>query len=215
MSSKGQTVKIKLASPKEIMTWSRGEVLEPETINYRTLKPEKDGLFCEKIFGPSKDYTCYCGKYRGRQYVGIVCDRCGVEITTSKVRRERMGHIELAAPVAHIWFLRGIPSRIGAALDVSRQDLSNVVYFVSYIITKVFEEDRERILEEIGIEYKDSVKEVKAQLKGDELKGVLRKLRLAKEDAAKEVSDLKRLTVLSELEYRRLSGKYGEIFEKQ
>ena len=111
-------IKIGLASPEKIREWSRGEVKKPETINYRTLKPEKDGLFCEKIFGPSKDWECHCGKYKKIRYKGVVCDRCGVEVTKASVRRERMGHIELAAPVSHIWYFKGIPSRMGLILDV-------------------------------------------------------------------------------------------------
>ncbi|MCK4635900.1 MAG: DNA-directed RNA polymerase subunit beta', partial [Candidatus Moranbacteria bacterium] len=119
-------VKLKLASPNSILKWSNGEITKPETINYRTQKAEKDGLFCEKTFGPSKDYECYCGKYRRIRYKGMICDRCGVEVTKSAVRRERMGHIKLACPVSHIWFLRGLPSRMGMVLDVSIQQLEKV-----------------------------------------------------------------------------------------
>lgn len=127
-------LKIGIASDEKIREWSKGEVKKPETINYRTLKPEKDGLFCERIFGPTKDWECHCGKYKRVRYKGIVCDRCGVEVTKSKVRRERMGHIELAAPVAHIWYFKGIPSRIGLMLDVSPRNLEKVIYFASYIV---------------------------------------------------------------------------------
>ena len=127
-------IKIGLASPEKIREWSRGEVKKPETINYRTLKPEKDGLFCEKIFGPTKDWECHCGKYKKIRYKGVVCDRCGVEVTKSSVRRERMGHIELAAPVSHIWYFKGIPSRMGLALDLSPRTLEKVLYFASYIV---------------------------------------------------------------------------------
>ena len=127
-------IKIGLASPEKIREWSRGEVKKPETINYRTLKPEKDGLFCEKIFGPSKDWECHCGKYKKIRYKGVVCDRCGVEVTKASVRRERMGHIELAAPVSHIWYFKGIPSRMGLILDVSPKNLEKVLYFASYIV---------------------------------------------------------------------------------
>ena len=127
-------IRIGLASPEKIREWSRGEVKKPETINYRTLKPEKDGLFCEKIFGPSKDWECHCGKYKKIRYKGVVCDRCGVEITKSSVRRERMGHIELAAPVSHIWYFKGIPSRMGLILDLSPRTLEKVLYFASYIV---------------------------------------------------------------------------------
>ena len=127
-------IQIGLASPEKIREWSHGEVKKPETINYRTLKPEKDGLFCEKIFGPQKDWECHCGKYKKIRYKGVVCDRCGVEITKSSVRRERMGHIELAAPVSHIWYFKGIPSRMGLILDLSPRVLERVLYFASYIV---------------------------------------------------------------------------------
>mgnify|MGYP002763633500 FL=1 len=127
-------IKISIASPEQIREWSYGEVKKPETINYRTLKPERDGLFCEKIFGPTKDYECACGKYKRVRYKGVVCDRCGVEVTKSKVRRERMGHIELATPVSHIWFFKGVPSRMGLVLDMSPRDLEEVLYFVSYVV---------------------------------------------------------------------------------
>ena len=130
-----ESIKIALASPEKIRQWSRGEVKKPETINYRTLKPEKDGLFCEKIFGPTKDWECHCGKYKRVRYKGIVCDRCGVEVTKSKVRRERMGHIELAAPVAHIWYFKGIPSRIALVLDISPRSVEKVIYFAAYVVT--------------------------------------------------------------------------------
>lgn len=127
-------LKIGLASPEKIREWSRGEVKKPETINYRTLKPERDGLFCERIFGPTKDWECHCGKYKRIRYKGIVCDRCGVEVTKAKVRRERMGHIELAAPVSHIWYFKGIPSRMGLMLDMSPRSLEKVLYFASYVV---------------------------------------------------------------------------------
>ena len=133
-ANKFKALKIGIASPDDIRAWSYGEVLKPETINYRTLKPERDGLFCEKIFGPTRDYECSCGKYKRLRYKNIVCDRCGVEVTKSKVRRERMGHIELATPVSHIWFVKGIPSYIGLCLDMSPRDLEEVIYFVSYVV---------------------------------------------------------------------------------
>jgi len=140
-------IRISLASPEQIRAWSYGEVTKPETINYRTLKPEKDGLFCEKIFGPTKDWECYCGKYKRIRYKGIVCDKCGVEIARAKVRRERMGHIELATPVSHIWFVKGTPSRLGLLLDLSPRELERVLYFAQYIVTDVDEAERERALE--------------------------------------------------------------------
>ena len=129
-----KALKIGIASPEKIRSWSYGEVLKPETINYRTLKPERDGLFCEKIFGPTRDYECSCGKYKRLRYKNIVCDRCGVEVTKSSVRRERMGHIELATPVSHIWYVKGVPSYIGLTLDMSPRDLEEVIYFVSYVV---------------------------------------------------------------------------------
>ena len=138
-------LKIGLASPEKIRSWSNGEVKKPETINYRTLKPEKDGLFCERIFGPTKDWECYCGKYKRVRFKGIICERCGVEVTRSSVRRERMGHIELASPVSHIWFFKGVPSRMGYVLDISPKNLEKVLYFDSYIITSV---NREKIAAE-------------------------------------------------------------------
>ena len=128
------SIKIGLASPEKIHEWSRGEVKKPETINYRTLKPERDGLFCERIFGPTKDWECHCGKYKRIRYKGVVCDRCGVEVTKAKVRRERMGHIELAAPVSHIWYFKGIPSRMGLILSMSPRALEKVLYFASYVV---------------------------------------------------------------------------------
>ena len=127
-------IKISIASPEKIRSWSYGEVKKAETINYRTLRPERDGLFCEKIFGPTKDFECACGKYKRLRYKNIVCDRCGVEVTRAKVRRERMGHIELATPVSHIWFFKGVPSRMGLVLDMSPRDLEEVLYFVSYVV---------------------------------------------------------------------------------
>ena len=127
-------IRIGIASPEKIRSWSYGEVKKPETINYRTLKPERDGLFCEKIFGPSKDFECSCGKYKRLRYKNVICDRCGVEVTSSKVRRERMGHIELASPCSHIWFFKGIPSKMGLVLDMSPRDLEEVLYFVSYVV---------------------------------------------------------------------------------
>ena len=128
-------IKIGIASPEMILSWSSGEVKKPETINYRTLKPERDGLFCERIFGPTKDWECHCGKYKKIRYKGKICDRCGVEVTRAKVRRERMGHIELAAPVSHIWYFKGIPSRMGLILDLTPRVLEKVLYFANYIVT--------------------------------------------------------------------------------
>jgi DNA-directed RNA polymerase subunit beta' len=153
-------LRIGLASPEIIRSWSYGEVLEPETINYRRLRPEKDGLFCEAIFGPTRDYQCHCGKYKNIRYKGIVCDKCGVEVTRSAVRRERMGHIELAAPVAHLWFSRRIPSILGRLLDMSRRDLDRVLYFAQYIVTYVDEEGRKKALEQLDTKFTSEEGEV-------------------------------------------------------
>ena len=139
-------LRIGLATADEIRGWSHGEVKKPETINYRTLKPERDGLFCEKIFGPTRDWECYCGKYKRVRFKGIICERCGVEVTRASVRRERMGHIELAAPVTHIWYFKGVPSRLGYLLDIAPKDLEKVIYFAAYMITAVDEDARHRDL---------------------------------------------------------------------
>ena len=136
-------IKISLASPEKIRSWSYGEVKKPETINYRTFKPERDGLFCAKIFGPVKDYECLCGKYKRLKHRGVICEKCGVEVTLSKVRRERMAHIELASPVAHIWFLKSLPSRIGLMLDMTLRDLERILYFESYVLVDPGDTDLE------------------------------------------------------------------------
>src|SRR5881409_2133502 len=156
-------IRISLASPEQVRSWSYGEVTKPETINYRTLKPEKDGLFCERIFGPTKDWECYCGKYKRVRYKGIVCERCGVEVTRSKVRRERMGHIDLAAPVSHIWFFKGVPSRIGYLIDMPPKELEKVLYFAASIVTWVDEEARAKDLTKLEKEVKKIVESYEAQ----------------------------------------------------
>ncbi|MBE2318004.1 DNA-directed RNA polymerase subunit beta' [Solirubrobacter sp. CPCC 204708] len=156
-------IEIGLASSKQIRSWSSGEVTKPETINYRTLKPEKDGLFCERIFGPTKDWECYCGKYKRVRYKGIVCERCGVEVTRSKVRRERMGHIDLAAPVSHIWFFKGVPSRIGYLLDMAPKELEKVLYFAASMVTWVDEDARAADLEELAGKVNESLDEYAAE----------------------------------------------------
>jgi len=199
-------IRIKLASPQEILSWSYGEVTKAETINYRTQRPERDGLFDERIFGPEKDYECACGKYKRIRYKGVICDRCGVEVTRSSVRRERMGHIKLNAPVSHIWFLRGVPSRMGLILNKSSQLLEKVVYFSAYIITKVDEEARNRILQEIEKEYRSKVKKAKNEAEKNELKQL-------KEKTKQEVLEIKPLKILSEVAYQQLALKYGEMFE--
>ncbi|MBU6447927.1 DNA-directed RNA polymerase subunit beta', partial [Patescibacteria group bacterium] len=236
-------VRIKLASPETILSWSHGEVTKPETINYRTQRPEKEGLFDEKIFGPIKDWECYCGKYKRIRYKGIICDKCGVEVTRSAVRRERMGHIKLAVPVAHIWFLRGVPSRIGGVLNLSVQELEKVFYFAAYIITKVDEEARTATIEQIESEFKAKKKEIetkyealihKAKTSKDgkkdadvaqaETDAEVTRLQEAwkketevleniKDQARSELKSIKKMQIISELEYRDLSLKYGPVFE--
>ena len=151
-------VSLKLASPETILDWSWGEVTKPETINYRTQRPEKHGLFDERIFGPVEDYECSCKKYRGIRYKGIECEKCGVEITRAIVRRERMGHIDLCVPVSHIWFLRGVPSRIAMILGLTASSIEKVIYFAGYIVTSVSESDRARILGELDTEFKTKLK---------------------------------------------------------
>ncbi len=206
---------LKLASPEEILRWSHGEVTKPETINYRTQRAEKDGLFCEKIFGPEKDWECYCGKYRRIRYKGVVCDKCGVEVTRASVRRERMGHIELAVPVSHIWFLRGIPSKTGLILDRSVQDLEKVIYFAGYIITHINEEERQRVIDDIKKEYNKKVKGGKdEQGKAKKLTNAEKSsLRNQRDDAIRQVRSLYLHQILSELDYREISIKYGQVFE--
>jgi DNA-directed RNA polymerase subunit beta' len=199
-------LKLSLASPERILEWSRGEITKPETINYRTQRSEKHGLFDEKIFGPERDYECYCGKYKGIRYKGIVCDKCGVEITRSIVRRERMGHIELVTPVAHIWFLRSMPSRMALLLGVSAADLEKVIYFAGYIITKVNEDVKKRILNELESEYKTKHKASETDKQRDELK---ERMTLAKSEIESVVVG----KVFDEIQYHRFSVKYGTLFE--
>src|SRR2546428_387314 len=151
-------IRISLASPDQIREWSKGEVTKPETINYRTLKPEKDGLFDERIFGPTKDWECYCGKYKRIRYKGIICDKCGVEVTRSKVRRERMGHIQLASPVSHIWYFKGTPSRLGILLDISPRNLERILYFALYIVTGVDEDVRRRFAPQLEEEAEGKIR---------------------------------------------------------
>jgi len=203
------SIKIGLASPEKIRQWSRGEVKKPETINYRTLKPEKEGLFCEKIFGPVKDWECHCGKYKRVRYKGVVCDRCGVEVTKSKVRRERMGHIELAAPVSHIWYFKGIPSRMGLILDMSPRSLEKVLYFASYIVTDpgdtplyekqlLTEGEYREALEKYGNKFK-------ASMGAEAIKELLAKIDLEKESAdlrmqLKDATGQKKIRIIRRLE---------------
>jgi DNA-directed RNA polymerase subunit beta' len=199
-------VSINVASPEAIEKWSFGEITKPETINYRTQRSERGGLFDEKIFGPDKDYECYCGKYKGIRYKGIVCEKCGVEITRSIVRRERMGHIELSTPVSHIWFLRGTPSRLGMIMGMTVSDLEKVIYFAGYIIIKVTESEKERILKEIDNEFKNKVKNVT----DEKTKEALKEMAL---NAKKEVESIQEGKVLDEVMFHKYSMKYGAAFE--
>ena len=199
-------VGLKLASPDKILEWSHGEVTKPETINYRTQRPEKHGLFDERIFGPVEDYECSCKKYRGIRYKGIVCEKCGVEITRAIVRRERMGHIDLCVPVSHIWFLRGVPSRIALILGISATDIEKVIYFAGYIITKVSESERSRLMAELSTEYKTKSKELKNEAALAELKERL-------DEVKGEINSIKQGAVLDENKFHKFSIKYGTLFE--
>jgi DNA-directed RNA polymerase subunit beta' len=229
-------IRISLASPEQVRSWSHGEVTKAETINYRTLKPERDGLFCEKIFGPVKDFECHCGKYKKARYKGVVCDKCNVEVAHSSVRRERMGHIELAAPVTHIWFVKLVPSRLGLLLDLSPRDLESVIYFARYIVISVDKEAKEkrlRRLEEEGVrriaEQEERLNKRIEELEAADLqeepkikevnelraKFVEKKERLEQElkTSIAELEGLQPLKLLNEEGYRRLKDKYGDIFE--
>jgi DNA-directed RNA polymerase subunit beta' len=225
-------VRISLASPEQIRSWSYGEVTKPETINYRTLKPERDGLFCERIFGPTKDFECYCGKYKRIRYKGVICDKCGVEVARAKVRRERMGHIELACPVSHIWFAKGIPSRIGLLLDLSPRSLEHVLYFSQYIITSIDEAAREEAIQQMEAGMRQSLEErqqaIDAQVtemeqsqatveEVNKVRGDFATEKAGKEEeVAAEINRLKQLSVkelLNENQYHDLKQKYGNIFE--
>jgi DNA-directed RNA polymerase subunit beta' len=226
------SIKLKLASPDAVLEWSHGEITKPETINYRTQKPEKDGLFDERIFGPTKDWECYCGKYRRIRYKGIVCDKCGVEVTRSIVRRERMAHITLATPVSHIWFLRGVPSKMGLLLNINVGKLEKVVYFASYIITSVDEDKKKELVERLAREVdskreaiKNGYKMLRAGIAKDvadrdkkkealskEEQAELDKLDEAKDVAVDQITGLVKHAIISEVEYRDLSLKYGHIF---
>ncbi len=202
------SVRLRLASPENILGWSHGEITKPETINYRTQRYEMDGLFCERIFGPSKDWECYCGKYKRIRYKGITCDKCGVEVTRSIIRRERMGHIQLAVPISHIWFLRGVPSKIGLALGLSPQSLEKVIYFSSYIVTHVDEHAREKAMESLESEFKHKQKDFKAS-GDDETMLELKKQYRSKRDALR---NLTLYQILSEVEYFNLSTSFGQVF---
>jgi len=200
------SIALRLASPEQIKEWSYGEVTKPETINYRTGRSERGGLFDEKIFGPEKDYECYCGKYRRIRYKDIICEKCGVEVTRSIVRRERMGHIELSTPVSHIWFLRGVPSRMSILLNISVTDLEKVIYFAGYIITKVHEKEKEDILTGLDKEYKAKLKNSADEDTREKLKNLL-------SITKKEIGEIYEGKVLNEISFHHYSLKYGTCFE--
>ncbi|MDO8567964.1 MAG: DNA-directed RNA polymerase subunit beta' [Dehalococcoidales bacterium] len=225
-------VRISLASPEQIRSWSYGEVTKPETINYRTLKPERDGLFCERIFGPTKDFECYCGKYKRIRYKGVICDKCGVEVARAKVRRERMGHIELACPVSHIWFARGTPSRLGLLLDLSPRSLEHVLYFSQYIVTSINEPAREEALKRMEADTQQEVAkhqtniEAKVQLAEQEQATVEQVNQIRRESTdedtkledklsadAEQLKSLHVRMLLTENQYYDFKQKYGEVFE--
>ena len=198
-------VAMRLASPERILEWSFGEITKPETINYRTQRPEKNGLFDERVFGPEKDYECYCGKYRGIRFSGIVCEKCGVELTRAVVRRERMGHIDLATPVSHIWFLRGIPSRIALLLGLSAAEVEKIVYFAGYIITQVTETERTRLLKDLEQEFQQKTKSAANPEEKARLKDLATK-------AKKDIESVKEGAVLDEAAYHLFAVKYGALF---
>ncbi len=200
------SISLKLASPDAIREWSYGEVTKPETINYRTGRSERGGLFDERIFGPEKDYECYCGKYRRIRYKDIICEKCGVEVTQSIVRRERMGHIDLATPVAHIWFLRGVPSRMSVLMNTTVSDLEKVIYFAGYIITKVNEEEKEKIMKNLDTEFKSKIKTSADEDTRTKLKDLLTSTK-------REIDEIHEGKVLNELSYHHYSLKYGTAFE--
>ena len=221
-------VKLSIASPEQVLDWSHGEITKPETINYRTQKPEKDGLFCERIFGPTKDWECYCGKYKRIRYKDVVCDKCGVRVTRSIVRRERMGHIGLAVPVTHIWFLRGTPSSIGTVLNLSIKELERVVYFASYIVTSVDDEARTSALAELEKEYasrrgdleKDFDKRgteegIDVKALAEERTREISEVESHYTSAKTELETLAKYQLLNEAKYRDLNLKYGDVFQAE
>jgi len=219
-------IRLAIASPERVLEWSHGKVTKPETINYRTQKPEKDGLFCERIFGPTKDWECYCGKYKGAHYRGVTCDRCNVLVARSIVRRERMGHIALAVPVTHVWFLRGTPSSIGLLLNMTAKSLEKVVYFANYLVISVDQDKKKKLLKDLDAKHKAEqaavTKKFTAGAKADAEK--LKKLAEEKDQALKELEEahsskreqldsLNVKSLLSEADYRELAADYGNIFE--
>ena len=196
-------LRLTLASPATINSWSHGEVTKPETINYRTLRPERDGLFCERIFGPTRDWECHCGKYKRYRYKGIICDKCGVEVTRSKVRRERMGHIKLASPVSHVWYFKGIPSRMGLLLDMSPRNLEKVLYFANYIVTDVDEDQRAELLSTLTMENDDRPRALREEIeaKADEVR-------------SRHEGELQQLKSDVEAELARLQSEHEELVQR-
>ncbi|HEY4523737.1 MAG TPA: DNA-directed RNA polymerase subunit beta' [Candidatus Paceibacterota bacterium] len=206
MNTGFSSIRLKIASPEDILRWSFGEVIKPETINYRTQRPEKDGLFSERIFGPTKDWECYCGNYKRVRYKGVICDKCGVEVTRSIVRRERMGHITLAASVCHIWFLRSVPSRLSLSLDVPQQKLERVIYYSSFIITEVNEANKKRAIEELKKEFKSRDKSAETKKEASELRSAAQ---MTKDD----LESIEVGKIISETEYYNLAKKFADVFK--
>src|ERR1700704_2662104 len=217
-------IRISIASPERIRSWSYGEIKKPETINYRTFKPERDGLFCARIFGPIKDYECLCGKYKRMKYRGIICEKCGVEVTLSKVRRDRMGHIELASPVAHIWFLKSLPSRIRLLLDMTLKDLERVLYFENYVVIEpgmtplqrlelLSEDQYQAAVEEYGEDSfrsgigAEAIREILSTIDLEELKG---KMRIDLKETGSEAKRKKLVKRLKLVESFMMSGARPE-----
>ncbi|PIR55324.1 DNA-directed RNA polymerase subunit beta' [Candidatus Peregrinibacteria bacterium CG10_big_fil_rev_8_21_14_0_10_36_19] len=233
--SRFDAISLSVASPEEIMAWSHGEVKKPETINYRTQKPERDGLFCEKIFGPTKNYECYCGKYKRVRYKGVICEKCGVEVTHSSVRRERMAHIKLAVPVTHIWFLRSTPSRLGLLLDLPIKTLEQVVYFAAYVVSEVDQEGVKEALSQLQTEYASHKKDIQQEFKVQSLEvekiedkklnkkamqeleteftRKIEELDFQNSETKDHLEKLQVGAVFSEIEYRKIAMKFGHIFK--
>ena len=216
-SSDFNSIRISLASPEQIRAWSYGEVTKPETINYRTLRPEKDGLFCEKIFGPTKDWECYCGKYKKIRYKGVICDRCGVEVTRAKVRRERMGHIKLAAPVAHIWFSKSTPSRLGLLLDVSPKNLERVLYFAQYIVTSINNDEKLDAINFFKQDMEQKIEDLKKKLEQIiDSKEFEKELEILEVKVKKsELKDPEKLETILKAKYEELIDEEQDILENR
>src|SRR5438309_896946 len=223
-------LRLSIASPEMILSWSHGEVTKPETINYRTLKPERDGLFCEKIFGPTKDWECHCGKYKRYRYKGIICDKCGVEVTRAKVRRERMGHVKLASPVSHVWYFKGIPSRMGLLLDMSPRNLEKVLYFANYIVTSIDEKARAELLGKLNPDTDERVVALKERLDsgdidrgagieaklGEREQKLAQELENLREEVRRQRDELENLSIgdlLTDTQYREYVEKFGKVFK--